>query len=59
MHDWGGQFQNAIMPIGMPAMHHLSRPDDPIPEDVKDREMDFITGGDESSFWGEPPYGLG
>jgi hypothetical protein len=41
-HTWGGQAHQALMPIGMPEMHHLSQPDDIIPEEVKDREMDHL-----------------
>ena len=59
MHDWGGQFQNAIMPIGMPGIHHLGQPDIPIPEEVKAREMDFVAGADEGFYWGDAPFSQG
>lgn len=41
-HQWGGQLAQAEMPIGMPALGYLSQPDEFIPEEVKDREMDHL-----------------
>ena len=55
-HSWGGTFQQTLMPIGMPGLHHLAQPNDFIPEDVKDREMEFVTGADEGFYWGEQGY---
>lgn len=41
-HQWGGQLSRGDMPIGMPDLGYLSQPDEFIPEEVKDREMDHL-----------------
>lgn len=41
-HQWGGKAQIQTMPIGMPELSYLAQPDEFIPEEVKDREMDHL-----------------
>lgn len=49
-HQWGGQASNSdMMPIGMPGLHFLVQPDEFIPQEVKDREMDHL--GRDSFAW--------
>jgi hypothetical protein len=47
-HQWGGASRSADMPIGMPDLGYLGQPDEFIPEEQKDREMEHLilpTGG--------------
>jgi hypothetical protein len=60
LHDWGGQFQRAGVPIGMPDLHFLGQPDEFIPESIKDREMEYeYDAGEHAWGMGESYGGMG
>lgn len=60
-HQWSGQLSKGDQPIGMPALNFLVQPDEFIPEEVKDREMDHLTMPGGGFFWdvGTSPYNNG
>ena len=57
-HAWAGRADYNLLPIGMPDMAYLIQ-SDPIPEDIKDREMEFLPGGERIYELGEVPYHQG
>jgi hypothetical protein len=59
-HSWGGTADRALLPIGLPDMAYLVS-EDPIPEDIKDREMEHVMlpGGEMVYDVGEVRYHQG
>jgi hypothetical protein len=56
-YSWGGSADRSLLPIGMPDMTYLIS-EDPIPEEVKDREMEYysLPGGERVYDVGEAGY---
>lgn len=50
-HQWSGQLNQGDQPIGMPALSYLGNPDEFIPEEIKDKEMDHLMLPDGGFFY--------